>query len=94
MVNKTTKDTFEIKGEQLLNKIKELIKEGNVRKITIKNKQGQTLIVLPLTLGVVGAALAPVLAAISTMAVLLSECTIAVERYKKPAAKKTLKTTK
>jgi len=75
-------DQFKVKGEELLKKIKELIKEGNIRKITIKNKEGKVIMVLPLTLGVVGAAIAPVLAAVGAIAALVSECTIAVEREK------------
>ncbi len=73
-------ESFQVKGEHLLSKVKELIREGNVRQITIKNKQGRTLIVLPLTIGVVGAVLAPALAAIGAIAALLTECTVSVER--------------
>ncbi|MBI2029244.1 DUF4342 domain-containing protein [Candidatus Gottesmanbacteria bacterium] len=75
-----TQTTFKVKGEELLKKVKELIREGNVRRITIKDKKGKTLIVVPLTIGVVGAVLAPVLAAIGAIAALVSECTISVER--------------
>lgn len=73
-------ETFEIKGEDLLKKIKELIKEGNVRKITIKDKEGQTLLVIPLTVGVIGALIAPVLAAVGALAAIITECTISIER--------------
>lgn len=73
-------ESFEIKGEDLLKKVKELIREGNVRKITILNKKGKEIIVIPLTIGVVGALLAPVLAAVGAVAALVSECTIKVER--------------
>ena len=78
----TTKkeETFKVSGENLLKKVKELIKEGNVRRITIKDKTGKELIVLPLTIGVVGAVLVPTLAAVGAIAALLTECTIAVER--------------
>lgn len=76
----TIKETFSIKGEQLLNKIKELIEEGNVRKITIHDKSGKEIMSFPLTIGVVGAVLAPVLAAIGALAALIGECTISVER--------------
>ncbi len=72
-------ETFKVDGEQLLKKVKELIKEGNVRKITIKDKSGKPLIVFPLTIGVVGVAFAPVLAAIGAIAALIGECTITVE---------------
>jgi len=77
---KKKEETFKVKGEDLIAKIKQLIKEGNVRRITIKDKQGKTLVVLPLTLGVVGAVLAPVLAAVGAIAALVTECTISVER--------------
>lgn len=73
-------ESFEVTGENLLKKVKELIKEGNVRKITIKDKTGKTIIVVPLTLGVVGAVLAPPLAAIGAIAALITECTITVKR--------------
>ena len=75
-----TKEEFKVKGDELLAKVKQLIKEGNVRQITIKNKDGKTLVVLPLTVGVVGAVLVPVLAAVGTIAALVTECTITVER--------------
>ena len=73
-------ESFRVNGDELLRKIKELIKEGNVRKITIKDKDGKTLIVLPLTIGVIGAVLAPVLAAVGAIAALVTECTVSVER--------------
>jgi hypothetical protein len=77
---KTIKEEFSIHGEQLLKKIKELIAEGNIRKITIKDKSGKELMTFPLTIGVVGAVFAPVLAAIGALAALVGECTISVER--------------
>ncbi|KKQ37064.1 MAG: hypothetical protein US53_C0029G0013 [Candidatus Woesebacteria bacterium GW2011_GWA1_37_7] len=73
-------ESFEIRGEELLKKIKELIKEGNIRRITILNKKGKEIIVIPLTVGVVGALLAPPLAAVGAIAALVTECTIKVER--------------
>jgi Domain of unknown function (DUF4342) len=76
----TTKESFKINGEALLNKIKELIKEGNIRKISIHDKDGKELMSFPLTLGVVGALIAPVLAAIGALAALIGECSITVER--------------
>ena len=63
-----------------LKKIKELIDEGNVRKIIIKDKYGKELMTFPLTIGVVGAVLAPVLAAVGALAALIGECTLSVER--------------
>lgn len=74
------KETFKVSGEDLIAKIKKLIKEGNIRQITIKNKKGKVLVVIPLTAGVVAAAIAPPLAAIGAIAALVTECTIIVER--------------
>jgi hypothetical protein len=79
-MTKTTKEEFKVNGEDLLRKVKELINEGNVRRIIIKNKEGKNLIELPLTIGVVGAVLAPILAAVGAIAALVTECTIVVER--------------
>jgi hypothetical protein len=76
----TTKESFTLHGENLLKKVKELINEGNIRKITIHEKDGKELMSFPLTLGVVGAALLPVFAAIGVIAALISECSITVER--------------
>lgn len=75
-----TKESFSINGEGLLKKVKELIAEGNVRKITITDKSGKEIASFPLTFGVVGALLLPVLAAIGAIAALVTECTITVER--------------
>lgn len=77
---KSFKESFSINGEQLLKKVKELIEEGNVRKISIHDKAGKELMSFPLTVGVVGAVLAPVLAAVGAVAALVGECTISVER--------------
>jgi hypothetical protein len=78
MTDQTT-ERFELNAEQLLARFKQLIHEGNVRRVTIK--QGETTIaVFPLTAGVVGALLAPALAAVGALAAMLTECTIEVER--------------
>lgn len=79
-ITKKNKEEFEVKGKDLLKKIKELIKEGNIRKITIKSEEGKTLIQIPLTLGVVGAILLPVWAAIGAIAAIVTKATISVER--------------
>ena len=76
----SSKEFFTTTGENLLNKIKELINEGNVRRITITEKSGKELMSFPLTIGVVGAVLAPVLAAIGALAAMIGECSITVER--------------
>ncbi|OGZ17980.1 MAG: hypothetical protein A2V72_00605 [Candidatus Nealsonbacteria bacterium RBG_13_37_56] len=74
------KEEFKVSGEELVKKVKELIKEGNIRRIIIKNEQGKTLIEVPLTLGVVGAVLLPVWAAIGAIAAIVTNCTIVVEK--------------
>lgn len=76
----TRKEKYRIAGEKLLEKVKELIKEGNVRRITIKNDEDRTLIEIPLTFGVVGAAIFPVWAAVGAIAALVTDCSIEVER--------------
>lgn len=80
MPEKTRKEEFKVSGEDLLKKAKELIAEGNVRRITVKGKDGATIVEMPLTVGVVGAVLATSLTAIGAIAALVTECTIAVER--------------
>lgn len=77
---KTRQQTYQVKGEQLLEKVRELIKEGNVRRISIKDKNGKTLVEFPMTIGVVGAVFAPVLVAVGAIAALMTECSITVER--------------
>ena len=79
-MTKTTKESFKIHGENLLKKVKELIEEGNVRKVTITDKSGKELMSFPLTVGVVGTLFAPVLAAVGALAALVGECTISIER--------------
>ena len=75
-----TKEEIKATGETLIKKVKDLIKEGNVRKITIKDKDGKELVTFPLTVGVVGTVLAPILAAVGAIAALVTECAISVER--------------
>ena len=72
-------ETFKVKGEDLLKFVKKLIHEGNVRRVIIK-QEGRTIVEFPLTVGVIGAVLAPVLAAVGAIAAVLTECTIEVER--------------
>jgi len=71
---------FTLNGDEVVAKVKELIHEGNIRRITIKNEDGRTMLEVPLTLGLIGAALLPVLAAIGAAAALATRCTIVVER--------------
>lgn len=77
---KVFQESFKVNGENLLRKVKELINEGNVRKIIIKDRDGKELATFPLTIGVVGTVLAPILAAIGALAAMVNECTITVER--------------
>lgn len=72
-------EPLEAKGSQIIDTIKQVIHEGNIRKISIK-QEGHTIAEFPLTFGVVGAALAPALAAIGAIAALVTDCTIEVER--------------
>jgi len=78
--NRTHTEEFHVNGEQLLAKIKELIHEGNIRRIIIKDKDGKTVMEIPLTIGVVGVVLAPTLAAVGAIAALVSEATVVVEK--------------
>jgi hypothetical protein len=75
-----TKESFKISSENLLKKVKELIEEGNINRITIHEKSGKEIMSFPVTIGLVGVLLAPVLAAVGALAALISECTVTVER--------------
>jgi hypothetical protein len=77
--NKKTEE-FNISGEDLLAKIKEIIKQGNAKKITIKGKDGNEVISFPVTIGIAGLVLAPIFAAVGAIAALATECTIVIER--------------
>jgi hypothetical protein len=79
----TSEEEIRVSGEDLLKKVKQLIREGNVRRIVIKDKEDKTVIELPLTIGVVGVVLAPMLAAVGAIAALVTECTILVVRENK-----------
>ena len=79
MADKTYWDSFKAEGENVVNKIKAVVHEGNVRRVVIQH-QGRTVAEFPLTAGVVGAVLSPVLAAIGALVALLQDCTIQVER--------------
>jgi CBS domain-containing protein len=69
-----------VRGEDLVATVKELVHQGNIRRVAVKNKDGRVLLEVPLTLGVVGAILLPTLAALGALAALVTECTIVVER--------------
>ena len=83
MAEKTFWQTIETTGEQVLTTVKQLIEAGNVRRIRVKQKD-RVVAEFPLTVGVVGTLLAPVLAAIGALTAVVTECTIEVERVKEP----------
>lgn len=80
MDEKTRTEEFNVDGEKIIAKIKELLHEGNIRKVIIKDKDGKTLMEIPVTFGVVGVLIAPQLAALGAIAALLTEATIVVEK--------------
>ncbi len=77
---KTQTEEFKVSGAALLETIKQLLHESNIRRVIIKNDEGKTLMEIPLTLGVVGVLLLPTLAAIGAIAALVTDCTIVVEK--------------
>ncbi len=79
-MSKSHTEEFRISGEELLAKIKQLIHEGNVRRVIIKDRDGKVLMEFPLTFGVVGLVLVPTLAAVGAIAALVSEATVVVEQ--------------
>jgi hypothetical protein len=81
MDQSTFKESFKVAAEQLVDAVKKLLHEGNVRRIVIK-QEGRTVVEFPVTVGVVGAVVAPVLAAVGALAAVLTDCTIEVERTK------------
>jgi hypothetical protein len=80
------KDEFRVRGEDLLKKVKDLIREGNVRRIIIKDEHGKTYLEIPLTFGVVGVVLAPILAAIGALAAMAANFTIQIVKRDDPGA--------
>jgi len=80
MNEKTYTEEFRVEGEKIIAKIKELLHEGNIRKVIIKDKDGKVLMEIPVTIGVVGVLIAPQLAALGAIAALLSEATVVVEK--------------
>jgi len=72
------KEEFKVNGSELVDKIKELVKEGNVRKVIVKNESGKQLVEIPLTFGVIGAVLLPALAALGAIVVLAANYTVEV----------------
>ena len=79
---KSYHEYFKVTGDELLSKVKEIIKEGNARRIIIKNEKDETIMEFPLTFGAIGVVLAPIFAAVGTLAALATNCTIIVEKRK------------
>ena len=80
-------ESFKVAGQQLVDAVKRLVHEGNVRRVIIKH-DGHTIAEFPLTIGVIGAVLAPMLAAIAAIAAAVKECTVEVERMEPPSERK------
>lgn len=78
--DKTFHESFKVSGDEILSKIKEIIKEGNARRIIIKNDKEETIMEFPLTVGAIGVVLAPIFAAVGTLTALAVNCTILVEK--------------
>jgi hypothetical protein len=78
-------EQFKVAGKDMAEKVRELIHEGNVRRIIIKDDKGHTFMEIPLTVATIGAVLAPILAAVGAVAALVGHCTIEVERNAPPA---------
>jgi len=77
---KTNWESFKVTGEELLEKVKEIVKEGNARRIIIKNEEDEVVVEFPMTVGAIGIVLAPLFAAVGALAALVSNCTIEVEK--------------
>jgi hypothetical protein len=73
-------EEFKISGDDIMAKLKKLVNEGNVRKIMVKDRKGKTIAEFPLTVGVVGVLVVPVLAAVGAIVALATDCVISVER--------------
>jgi hypothetical protein len=73
-------ESFKVSGDEILTKIKEIIKEGNARRIIIKNEKDEIIMEFPLTVGAIGIVLAPIFAAVGTLTALATKCTIIVEK--------------
>jgi len=74
------RETLRVNADEVMKKVRALIKEGNIRRIIIQNEQGKTLMEIPLTFAIVGTLLAPILAAVGALAGVLTNCTLIVER--------------
>lgn len=80
LVSKKQKEEFKVEGKRVVSKVKELIKEGNVRKIIVKDNKGKTIMSMPVNVGVLGAIFLPPLVVLGALAAMVTSCTITVER--------------
>ena len=80
---RVTREEFSVSADNLVEKVKQLVHEGNVTRIIVKGEKGETLVDLPVTIGVVGILLAPLLAAVGVIAAIATKCVIVVEREAK-----------
>jgi hypothetical protein len=78
--DKSSHEYFKVSGDEILTKIKEIIKEGNATRIIIKNEKDETIMEFPLSVGAIGIVLAPIFAAVGTLTALATKCTIIVEK--------------
>jgi len=81
-VERSEWEEFQVSADDLVGRVKDLIHEGNIRRIRVRNEKGETLLEIPVTVGLIGALFAPYLAALGAIAALATRCTIAVERNK------------
>jgi len=79
--NRSNRESFKVKGDEILDKIKEIIREGNARKIIIKNEKDEIIMEFTLTIGAIGVVVAPIFAAVGVIAALATDCTIIVEKH-------------
>ncbi len=79
----SNRESFKVTGDEIISKVKEIIREGNARKIIIRNDKDETIMEFTLTIGAIGAVLAPVFAAVGAIAALATDCTIIVEKREK-----------
>jgi len=79
-MSRSKKQEFKVSGEEIVKKIKELLKEGNARRLIIKNEKEEVILEIPITVGAIGVLIAPVLAAVGALAALMTNCIIVVEK--------------
>lgn len=80
IISNKQKEEFKVEGKKVVSKVKALIKEGNVRKITVKDNKGKIIMAIPVTVGVIGALIVPPLIVLGALVAMVTECTITVER--------------